>query len=108
MYENCQHVRLRVITAGDYVDYETALRSCSLSTLHARRERRVLEFSLRARKHPKHSQMFPLSTKQAENIHNLRAPEKYVVNFAHGEKYKSSFIPQAQRKLNQYLKEKTC
>ena len=91
--------------AGDYLDYVSAVRSCSLSTLDARQERRVLEFSLRALKHPKHSEMFPISSKYSDRIHDLRAHEKYVVNFAHGEKYKSSFIPQAQRRLNQYVKD---
>ena len=107
MYENVQKVCLRVILASDYVDYETALKTCFLSTLFSRRENRVLQFSLRALKHPKHAEMFPLSNKHEKNLHNLREHEKYVVNFANGEKYKSSFIPQAQRKLNEYFQHKT-
>ena len=106
MYENCQRVSLKVIMAGDYADYESALRSCSLDTLYKRWENRVLQFSLRALKHPKHSKMFPLSNKFRDNVHDLREHERYIVNFTHGEKYKSSFIPQAQRRLNQYVKEK--
>ena len=77
-----------------------------VDTLYKRRENRVLQFSLRALKHPKHSKMFPLSNKFRDNVHDLREHERYIVNFAHGEKYKSSFIPQAQRRLNQFVKEK--
>ena len=106
MYKNVQKVSLRVILAGEYENYRSALRLCSLSTLFERREKRVLEFSLRSLEHAQHKNMFPLSEKYTNDMHGLRKQEKFQVNFAAGQKYKSSFVPYAQRKLNQYVSEK--
>ena len=103
LYENVQKVCTKIILGSDYVDYPLALKICSLSTLFERREKRVLEFSLRSLKHPKHTKMFPVSTKYIDNIHDLRAHKKFEENFAYGEKYYSSFIPYAQRMLNRYI-----
>ena len=106
LYENVQRVCLRVILANDYVDYPSSLRLCLLSTLRERREARVLAFSLRALKHPVHANMFPISSKFTHDTHHLRAHNRFEVNYAAGEKYKSSFIPYAQRKLNNYFASK--
>ena len=42
--------------------------------------------------------MFPLNL---ESSHDLRQPEKYVVNFAHTENYRNSAVPFCQRLLNE-------
>ena len=102
MYENCQKVCLKVILASEYQSYESALQICSLSTLFQRRESRMLKFSMRSLKHPKHKEMFPPSR---DISHDVRNPEKFHVNFAYGQKYKMSFIPQAQRRLNAFMTE---
>ncbi len=71
------------------------------------RLKRCTNFSLRALKHPKHKQMFPISENYSQNAHNLRNPEKYTVNFSSGEKYKLSTIPFLQRNLNKLSSSKS-
>ena len=55
----------------------------------------------KATKHEKHKTMFPISNNFLNNHHNLRNPEKFVVYSANTQAYKNSFIPYAQRRLNQ-------
>ena len=100
MLERVQKVCLRVLLNEMYVDYESALEMCSLTTLFSRRVIRSKNFCLKAIKHKKHKNMFPLSKTYTENIHNVRNPEKFTVNFASGETYKKSSIPYLQRTLN--------
>ena len=40
---------------------------------------------------------FPLNP---DALHDLRNPEKYIVNFAHTENYRNSAVPYCQRLLN--------
>ena len=101
MLEHAQAVCLRVILCEDYEDYGSSLQKCSLSTLFKRREDRLDSFCDKALKHPTHRNMFPLSEKFKTNLHNLRNHEKFVVNNARTEAYRNSFIPFAQRRLNE-------
>ena len=87
-----------------YIDYVSALEMCSLSTLKDRREIRCTKFCQAAAKHTKHMNMFPLSENYVTNTHGIRNPEKYVVNFSAGEKYRVSTIPFLQRRLNEIHK----
>ena len=107
MLERAQRVCLKVILGEMYIDYQSALEMCSLSTLHNRRLKRCTIFSLRALKHPKHKSMFPISENYLQNTHNLRNPEKFTVNFSSGEKYKQSSIPFLQRNLNKLFSSKS-
>ena len=100
MIERVQRICLKLILQSKYEDYESALKSCNLTLLKARREQRVLSFSKKALKHPKHQSMFPLSENFLTNPHNLRNLEKYKVNFARTHAYQRSFIPNAQKSLN--------
>ena len=89
-----------MILASEYTDYEQALRVCNLPKISQRRENRTLSFAHKALKHPKHKSMFPISEDYISNPHNLRNKEKYKVNFARTSRYKQSFIPYMQSKLN--------
>ena len=87
-------------------DYEQALRSCNLSKISQRRENRALSFAHKALKHPKHKSMFPISEDYLSNPFNIRNKEKFKVNFARTTKYKRSFIPYMQSRLNEEVRTK--
>ena len=104
--ERVQRVCLRLILANEYIDYEQALRSCNLSKVSQRRENRALSFAHKALKHPKHKSMCPISEEYLSNPHNIRQKEKFKVNFARTSRYKRSFIPYMQSKLNEEVRNK--
>ena len=104
--ERVQRVCLRLILASEYIDYEQALRSCNLSKISQRRENRALSFAHKALKHPKHKSMFPISEDYLSNPFNIRNKEKFKVNFARTTKYKRSFIPYMQSRLNEEVRTK--
>ena len=87
--------------SNKYVDYKGALKTCSMLPLEERRQIKMDKFIIKATKHEKHKTMFPISNNFLNNHHNLRNPEKFVVNSANTQAYKNSFIPYAQRRLNQ-------
>ena len=89
-----------MILASEYKDYDQSLRACNLTKISQRRENRAISFAHKALKHPKHKSMFPISEDYISNPHNLRNMEKYKVNFARTSRYKQSFIPYMQSKLN--------
>ena len=96
---------MKVLLSEKYTDYQSSLVYFNIPSLFERRQARVLDFCHRALKHPRHKQLFPISEQFANNIHNVRKQEKYSVNFAYTESYKKSFLPNAQRRLNEeYLK----
>ena len=86
MLERAQRVCLRVLLGEMFIDYKSSLEMCSLNTLSALRERQCAVFGLKALKHPTHKQLFSISKQYYQNTHNIRNPEKYHVNFAHGTK----------------------
>ena len=100
MLERCQKNCLKLILTSEYTDYPSALVIADIPSLFDRREKRVLDFSIRALKHTRHKQLFPISNKFTQNTHNIRNTEKFTVNFANTNAYKNSFVPYAQRKLN--------
>ena len=99
--ERVQKVCVKLILAGEYIDYEQALRSCKLSRISQRRENRALSFAHKALSHPKHKTMFPISENYSSNPHNIRSKEKYKVNFARTTRYQQSYIPYMQTRLNE-------
>merc|ERR1711954_103138 len=101
MLEHAQAVSLRVILDSEYESYSMALEKCSLSPLFQRREARIDTFCDRVLRHPLHKNMFPISDKFKSNLHNIRKPEIFKVNPSRTEVYKRSFIPYAQRRLNE-------
>ena len=108
MIERVQKICLKILLNPNYEDYPSALKSCKLTPLKIRREERVLAFSKRALKHSKHHTMFPLSEGFLDNPHNLRNHEKFKVNFARTSAYQKSFIPFAQKLLNEENRTKKC
>ena len=85
---------------SEYTSYDSALELTGLETLFQRREKRCLDFGLKAVKHPVNRKMFPLN--KNENIFNIRELEKYEINFSRTEHYKNSAIPAIQRMLNNH------
>ena len=94
--ERIQKSRLKVILSENYVDYEAALEMTGHATLYARREKRVLDFSLKCIKHPQNKKLFPLNTQD-------RNRDTFVVNFARTSSYQKSTIPYCQNKLNEHF-----
>ena len=98
--ERVQKTSMKIILGDQYPGYEVALEHCKLDTLKHRREKRSLNFGLKALKHPKHKLLFPLST---PDDHHLRQPEKFHVNFARTSTYKKSTVPYIQRLMNKHF-----
>ena len=53
-----------------------------MRSLSDRRQIKVDKFLIKAIEHEKHKQMFPISNKYLDNVHNLRNPKKFVENNA--------------------------
>ena len=102
--EMVQKTCLRIILGEMYIGYEAALEMTGLQTLYSRREQRCLSFALRSRKFPIGDRIFPLN--QIKHKKEVRSREKFTVNFARTEEYKSSTVPFCQRLLNQHFKSK--
>ena len=100
--ERIQRTCLKIILAENYVHYVAALEMSGLDTLYQRREKRMLDFSLKCIKHPLNKRIFPLS----EDVnHDTRSREIFKVNFARTGTYKKSAVPYCQRKLNEHFAE---
>ena len=61
--ERVQKTSLKIILGDRYSGYSESLKICNLQTLSSRRENRCLTFGIKAVKHVKHTQLFPLSLK---------------------------------------------
>ena len=101
--ERIQKTSLKIILAEMYVDYNSSLEMCGLSTLFDRREKRCLDFALKCLNHPKHSRLFPLNPSIANENNEVRSREIFEVNFAKTGSYKKSTIPYCQRLLNNHF-----
>ena len=101
--ERIQKTSLKVILAEMYIDYNSSLEMCNLSTLFDRREKRCLDFALKCLNHPKHNRLFPLNPSISNENNEVRSREIFEVNFAKTGSYKKSTIPYCQRLLNTYF-----
>ena len=101
--ERIQKTCLKVILGDSYVSYPAALEMTGLQTLHDRREKRCLDFALKAIKHPINTRMFPLN-RNLDNVLEVRSRETFQVNFARTDQYKKSAIPSCQCILNDHFK----
>ena len=97
-YENIQSTALKLILQENYVSTEASREMTGLSTLFQRRDNRMTRFALKCLEHPKHNEMFPINV---EKGHDLRAHEKFLVNFARTSFYKNSSIIFCQNRLNE-------
>ena len=95
--ERVQKVALRIILASEYDNYNHALETTGLQTLHERRNHLCKRFARQCTKSGKTSNMFPLNPSAV----NTRNPEKYLVQPAQTDRLKNSAIPYMQRLLNQ-------
>ena len=71
-------------------------------TLEERRRKHSLSFAKKCLRNEKVTNLLPVNIK---NTKNTRNHEKYKVNFAKTERYKTSTIPSLQRMLNEQEKE---
>ena len=101
--EMIQKVSLKIILAENYVSYAAALEMTGLTTLSDRRQKKALNFGLKALKLPQNRTMFPPN--QLPLHHDTRHREKFHVNFAVTEKYKNTAIPYLQRELNKHFED---
>ena len=101
--EQIQKTCLKIILGDMYMDYDTSLEICGLKSLEARRQDRMLNFSLKAIKHPQNKRIFPMNE---THQHNMREREPFKVNFANTENYRTSAVPSCQRTLNTYFSRK--
>ena len=101
--EHVQKTCMKIILGDQYTGYEAALKLYNLDTLKIRRDRRSLNFGLKALKHPKHQKLFPLSS---PDEHHLREADKFHVNFGRTSCYKNSTVPSIQRLLNKHFSKK--
>ena len=107
--ERIQKTCLKVILGENYVSYEAALEMTGLVTLSERREKRCLDFTLKCLKHPRNSRLFPPNPYYLSQQHEdrNRNREKFLVNFARTNSYKTSTIPYCQRLLNDHIARST-
>ena len=100
--ERVQKCALRIILKEDYISYQSALKSCGLVTLKARRTQLCLTFARKCVKYEKTQDIFPLN----KNRDTARWHERYQVTPAHTNRLANSAIPYMQRLLNAYEKQK--
>ena len=96
--ENIQKTSFKIILQDMFIDYPSACEMTGFPTLFQRRENRALSFAKRCLRTDEMAKFFPLNP-DLPNL-QLRDREQFIVNFAHGEKYKNSAIPNCQRILN--------
>ena len=100
--ERIQRTCLKIILGDMYLDYTSALEMSGLEKLSERRQKRCLDFSLKAIKHPRNSRIFPLA--EQNPTYNVRNSEKFKVNFGRTSTYMESAVPYCQRLLNHHYK----
>ena len=86
-----------------YISYNAACEMTGLTTLNSRRDALCLSFGLKAVQNKQNKLNFPL--KQVKSSNDVRAREKYHVNFAHTEAYMKSAVPTIQRMLKAHAEE---
>ena len=63
-----QKTCLKIILGDIYIDYQTAMEISGLKSLEARRQERMLNFSLKSIKHPTYKRIFPLKETPKHNV----------------------------------------
>ena len=101
--ERVQKSSLRIILQEDYEDYEKSLQQVNLQSLYERRISLCENFATNTARHERLHTLFPHNYNNP--LSKTRNPEKYHVNMALTERYKSSSIPYMQRLLNKLHKE---
>ena len=60
-----------------YINYSIELEMSDLKPLYAKRENKLLDFSLKCIKHPKDSRLFPLNPNLFQENHDVRKRELF-------------------------------
>ena len=76
--ERIQKTCLKVILSDNYVSYQAALEMCGLDSLSERRDKRCLDFGLKAIKHKENKRFFPLND-VSNNEHAIINREVFIV-----------------------------
>ena len=97
--EAIQSTALKIILAGRYNNYRSALSHFQLDTLSQRRQKHMERFALKCTQDKYNNTLFPKS--QSE-----RGKDIFHVNFARTSQYLKSTIPQCQRLLNEIAKDR--
>ena len=96
--ERVQKSAIKIILQEEYIEYPDGLLKLNLETLSERRKTLCQNFAVETAKHESLKHLFP-TNKNATHC-ETRQPEKFHVNMAYTERYKSSAVPQMQRLLN--------
>ena len=100
--ERIQKAAVKLILKDRYTNYEDGLKFLNIDKLEERRRKHSLSFAKKCLRNEKVTNLLPVNIK---NTKNTRNHEKYKVNFAKTERYKTSTIPSLQRMLNEQEKE---
>ena len=95
--ERVQKSALRIILNNKYNNYNDSLEIINLDTLEERRKYLCLKFAKNSTQGEKTHKMFPLKTRKQ----NTKKGEKFKVNFAKTERFRTSSIPYMQKLLNE-------
>ena len=96
--ERVQKNAFRNILKQEYTDYETAQKKLNLESLHARREKLMVNFGRKCLKLEQTKDLFPRHS-SAHNM-NLRQQKKYCETECKTERLRKSTVPYLQRLLN--------
>ena len=101
--ERIQKIVLKVILGHEYVDYDTACKIMSTTTLHARRKQLALRFALSCLGSQQHRHLFKQRRSTYYELRNIKSFELPQC-FTH--RYASSPIPAMINLLNEYCERK--
>ena len=102
--ERVQKSAMKIILGEKYKGYKRALNDLGIETLDERRESLCLKFAKRCTINEKATNMFPLNSKK--HLMNTRNIERYKVEQANTERFKTSPIIYMQNLLNKNEKSK--
>ena len=102
--ERIQKSAVKLIMGKNYKSYNDSLTYLGLQTLKNRRDKLCLNFALKAAKHEKMKNMFPLRIEKRHN--KRRKTEKYLVQRARNKRLKNTSIIYMQSMLNKHYQQK--
>ena len=101
--ERIQKIVLKIILDRNFVDYDTACKSMSTSTLQFRRRQLALTFALRCLQNKQHKHLFKQRTSTYYKLRNIKS---FELPHCYSQRYFSSPVPAMTRLLNEYFEQK--
>ena len=89
---------LAIILGSQYRSYDNARSLVNIPRLDTLRQEASLSWAIKAQSNPKHSHLFPLSTRNV----NTRNRKKYAEYFCRSAKYYNSAVPNMTRAVNEH------